>query len=169
MSTRQEASSTSNGFLNPLGSADCIALAYQGSDISRVFHGIADSELLYAFEECIGEFAVHRLFHQNALYRNASLTGIPEPPRNTAYRGRHDIGIVVHEDPRVAAEFEYNLLLAGILFDQPADSRASREADEFYAVVRNQDRGVLVRERQDIEATIGPTCFLNRFGQQNRT
>ena len=52
------------------------------------------------------------------------------------------------------------------LMSQPTD--AAGEADELDAVVGDQNAGVIVGKRQDVEATIGPARLLHALGQKQR-
>ena len=76
-----------------------------------------------------------------------------------------EVGITVHNHGGVAAQFENNFLLPGAALDVPSDGNTSRKTDELDAIVGDQQTGIFVRQRQDVESTIGPASLLHTFSK----
>ena len=108
------------------------------------------------------------MLDQNALHGNAGLSGVAEAAGNAALGGVGKIGIAVDDDAGVAAQFEHDFLLSGAALDVPADGHAAREADELDAFIGDEQTGIFVGERKDVEAAIGPAGLLHAFGQKQR-
>ena len=109
------------------------------------------------------------MLHQNALNRNASLAGIAESPGHAAIGGVFEIGVAVHNDGGVAAQFEHDFLFsrARVLMSQPTGTLPVK-ADELDAVVGDQQAGIFIREREHVESAIGPTRLLHALGEKQR-
>ena len=108
------------------------------------------------------------MLDQNALDRDASLAGIAESAGDAAFGGVAEVGVVVHDDGGVAAEFEDDFLLSGAALDVPANGHAAGEADELDAVVGHEQAGIVVGEREHVESAVGPAGLLHAFGEKQR-
>ena len=164
----EQAGAGANRFFDPVDGADGVALADERTDVGGFIQRIANFQFLHAFDKKIGELAVDRVLDQNALHGNAGLTGIGEASGNAAFGGIVEVGVAVHDDGGIAAQFEHDFLFSGAALDVPTDGHAAGEADELDAVVGDQQTGVFVGERQHVEAAIGPARLLHAFGQKQR-
>ena len=108
------------------------------------------------------------MLDEDALHRDASLASVAEATRNAAVGGVFEVGIAVHDDRGVAAEFEDDFLFSGAAFDVPADGGAAGEADELDALVGDEEARVLVGEWEHVEPAIGPSGLLHAFGEKQR-
>ncbi len=108
------------------------------------------------------------MFDQNALHRDAGLSGITKTAGDAAFDSVRKIGIAVNDDSGVASKFENDFLFARVVLDRPADGGAAGKADELDSFVGDEQAGIFVREQQGIEAAIGPSCLLDHFSEQQR-
>ena len=72
------------------------------------------------------------------------------------------------DDGRIAAQFENDFLFSGAALDVPAHGNAAGKTDELDAVVGNQQAGVFIGERQNVETAVGPSRLLHAFRQKQR-
>ncbi len=72
----------------------------------------------------------------------------------------------MHDHAGIAAQFQDNFLLPAIFLDLPAHGRAAGKADQLNALVRHQQAGVFVRERQHVQAAVRPARLLHGLRQQ---
>ena len=84
------------------------------------------------------------MLHQDALHGNAGLPGIAKTAGHATFRGISEIAVVVHDDARIAAEFQHDLFLARFVLDRPADAGAAREANELDALVGHEQACIFV-------------------------
>ena len=168
VSAAEQASTGADGFFDPTDGADGVAFADERSDVGGFVERIAGFQLLYAFDEKIGELSVDRVLDQNALHRDAGLASVAETSGDAAVGGIGEVGVAVDDDGGVAAEFENDFLLSGAALDVPANGNAAGEADELDAVVGDEETGVFVGERKDVEAAIGPSSLLHALSQEQR-
>ncbi len=108
------------------------------------------------------------MLDQDALDGDAGLTGVAEASGDAAVGGVGEVGVAVDDDGGVAAEFEDDFLFSGAALDVPADGNAAGEADELDAVVGDEQAGIFVGEREDVEAAIGPSGLLHALGEKQR-
>src|ERR1700727_380103 len=109
----------------------------------------------------VGELSINGLLDQNALHGDASLSGIAEAAGDAAIGGVTEVGIAVDDDAGVAAEFEDDFLFSSAALDVPANGDAAGKADELDALVGDEEAGIVVGEREDVEAAVGPCRLLN--------
>ena len=148
--------------------ADSVAFANERADIGGFVERVAGLELLDAFDQQISEFSVNRLLDENALNRNAGLTGISETSGDAAVGGVGEVGVAVNDDRRVAAEFEDDFLFSCATLDVPTNGNAAGETDELDAVVGDEQSGVFIGKRKDVEAAIRPSRLLDALRQKQR-
>ena len=77
----KQAGAGADRFVDPAYGADRVAFANERADVGGFIERIAGFQLLYAFDEEVGEPAVDRMLHQNALHGNTSLPGIARSRR----------------------------------------------------------------------------------------
>ena len=108
------------------------------------------------------------MFYENALDRDAGLAGVGETSNDAAFSRVSDVGIAVHDNSGIASEFENDFLFPGAALDVPPYGNTPCEADELQAVISDQETGIFIGERQDIEAAVWPSCLLHAFGEKQR-
>ena len=106
------------------------------------------------------------MLDQDALNGDAGLAGISETSGDATVGGIFEIGVAMNDDGGIATEFEDNFLFSGAALDVPSHGHAAGKADELDAVVGDQQAGVFVGKRKDIEPAIGPTRLLYTFRQK---
>ena len=80
---------------------------------------VAHAQLLHGVDQLGDEGVVHAVLHQQAIGADAGLAGVAVLARDRALHGRVEVGVVEHDERRVAAEFERQLLeRAGALLHQ---------------------------------------------------
>src|SRR5580698_4415850 len=109
------------------------------------------------------------MLDQNALHRNAGLSGVSEASRHAAVGGVSQVGITVDNDSRIPSQFENDFFLSSIVLDGPADGRAASKADELDALIADEEAGVFVGEQDCVEPAVRPSRLLNDLGQQKGT
>src|SRR6202007_2265930 len=94
---------------------------------------------------------------------------ISEASGNAAVGGILQIGIAMDNDCCVATKFENNSLFPCAALDVPADGNAACEADELDALVDDQQPGVIVGKRENVESAVGPSGLLHAFCEKQGT
>src|SRR4029077_1853787 len=164
----QQAGAAANRLLHPVSRANRVALANERPDIGGFIQRIARLQFFHARQEQVGEFPVDRPLHQDALHRNSRLPSVSETARHVSLGGVSQVSVAVHDDASIPAEFESNFLLSRIFLDLPAHCRAAGETDHLQAVIAYQQACVLIRQRQHVEAAIGPARLLDHLRHQQR-
>ena len=164
----EQPSTGSDGLVDPTGGADRIGLADNRANVGGFVQRITRLQLLHRFDQQVSELSVHRLFYEDALHGDAGLACVGKSADNAAIGSIGHVGIIVHDDCGVAPEFENDFLLSSATLDVPADGNAAGEADEFNAIVSNQDARILVGERDNIQSAVGPPGLLHAFGEKKR-
>ena len=78
------------------------------------------------------------MFDENALDRNARLSGISKASSNATVGGIGKVGIAVDDDAGISSQLENNFFLSRIILDGSADGSASSKADELDAFVAHE-------------------------------
>ena len=86
-----------------------------------LIHWIADDQCLDAGQERPQPCVPDGLVHVDALNRDATLAGVAETTGRHPLGGGGEVGALVDDDRRVAAEFQHDLLASGAGLHRPAD------------------------------------------------
>ena len=81
-----------------------------GPCVTPALQAVADLERLDLRDQLVGEGLQHAALHVEAVRADAGLAGVAVLADHRAFDGRVDVGIVEHDERRVAAEFERELL-----------------------------------------------------------
>ena len=85
----------------------------------------ATSVLVFA-DQHVAELVIDVGVDQDALDADAGLAGLVEGAEDDPLERVVEVGVLVDDHRRIAAELEHHLLLAGLGLEVPADRRASR-------------------------------------------
>src|SRR6266498_2292527 len=155
-------------FPHPLSRANGITFADQRAQVGRIVHWIAKFQLADTGEQQVAKFRECRALYENPLYRNAGLASVTETSRHATLRGPGNISIAVHNDSGIAAELEHHFLFTGAALKVPSHSRAAGETDQLDAVVGDQQPGIFVRERQNVECAVRKPRLFHRLRKEER-
>ena len=92
-----------------------IAKANHGTDIDVGIAWITYFKRFDLIDKNIGEFFKDILLDQQALHRNAILPGVGEAAGGRLARRYRQIGVVVHDQTSITAQFQRDLLLPALL------------------------------------------------------
>ncbi len=114
--------------------------------VGRAREAVAHAQLAHRFDQLRDERVVHAFLHQQAIGADAGLAGVAVLRGDRALHGGVEVGVVEHDERRVAAELQRNLLeRAGALLHQLlADLGRAREGELAHPRVRGHlaaDRG----------------------------
>jgi hypothetical protein len=119
--------------------------------IRLLIERVAQDERLRPLEELLGEGVGDLLVEVDALDRDADLARVGERAVDGALDGEVEIGVVVDDDGRVAAELEDDALPAGLPLELPADRGAAGEGHELEPVVGDQLVGEVGAARRHVD------------------
>src|ERR1700691_1770454 len=103
------------------------------------------------------------MFYENALHRDAGLSGISKTAIDTAFGSVRKISVTVNDDGGIASQFEHNFFLSRVVLDGPANGGAAGETDELDALVGDEQAGIFIREQDGVDAAVGPSRFVDHF------
>ena len=75
--------------------------------------GSPNLQIANTLQQQCSELVEHGTMNQDALHRDAGLAGVENPPGDTAVCGVRQVGIAVHDDSRIATEFQSDPLFTG--------------------------------------------------------
>src|SRR5690606_27928305 len=116
------------GFCQPLLDPVSRTAVNYGTHVGVLVQWVADFERLHARDQVFHEIFVFFAMHVNPLHRNARLSGVGKAAPRDPTRGVTNVGVVVDDDSRVAAEFQRDHLASGAFTQIPAHRRTAREA-----------------------------------------
>ena len=140
----------------------------QRPDGRSLIHGVADDEGLDPGEERLQPRVPRQLVHVHTLYGDAALAGVAEAARGGPLGRRSDIRALVHDDRRVAAEFQDHLLAAGAGLHRPADFGRAGEGQQAIAVVPDEEVAGFAAHRQHAERARRQPCLVHQVSQRQR-
>jgi len=106
--------------------------------------------------------------HDDALHADAALARLVEGADDDARDRVVDVGVLVHDHRRVAAQLEHDLLLARLGLDPPPRRGRTGEAQELQAFVRRELPRPVPRTRQDRERPLRQVALRQHFADQER-
>ena len=112
---------------------------------------VADAKLLHRGDELRGEGLVHAVLHQQPVRADAGLAGVAVLGGDRARDGGIEVGVVEHDEGRVAAELERDLLhrLRALRHQQLADLGRAGEGELAHARIAGQHAADLARGAGD--------------------
>ena len=105
------------------------------TDVRRGIERIAHLQAVRRFHETADEIVPDVLVDEDTLDAYANLAGIAECPDDNAPDGPIEVRRAIDDDSGVAAEFEYDTLLAGACLHLPADLGTAGEGQQLEALV----------------------------------
>ena len=127
----------------------------QRADIGAGLHAGSDRKLLHRLDESRGEAVVDAGLHQDAIGADASLAGIAVFGGHGAGDRLVEIGVVEHDERRVAAELERELLhrVGALPVERLADRGRAGEGELAHPAVVAEDLadGRRIRGGHDVE------------------
>ena len=78
----------------------------QWADRDPFAQPVADNKLRRRSQHTVGEFVVDAVLNENAVRADAGLAAVAELACHQSRHGEVDVGIVEHDEGRVAAQFE---------------------------------------------------------------
>ena len=150
--------------LDPLGGIGIDDRTHVGG----VVEWIAHPQRLDLRHQRLAEGVVDVLVHVDALHRDARLARVLEAAPDHALGRECQVGVLVDDDPGVAAELERDALAAGPSLERPADRRAAGEGQQADALVLDERRGVGRAAGDHAEGALREAGLLHDGGQLQR-
>ncbi len=134
-----------------------------------LFEAVADFQFFHRRLEFLHERIVHAVLHQETVHAHTGLAGVAELAGDGAFHGLVQIGVVEHQEGRVAAQFQGHLLdVLGAVGHQLA-AHLGGAGEAHFAHHRRAGDGVGDGRRgagDDIDDTGGDAGALGQLGQR---
>ena len=172
MAAQQQLGALVEGILHVLGDLlDGVAID-QRADLDALFQAIAHGQLsVHGGGQLLAEGIDHAGLHQEAIGTDAGLAGIAELGCHRAFHRRIEIGVFEHQEGRVAAKLQRDLLdmLRGICHQATPDFRGAGEGHLAHdAGIGHRLGDVLGRARHDIEDAAWHASAFRQHRQRQR-
>ena len=92
---------------------------------------------------------------EDALHADAALARLVEGAEDDPLDRVVEVGVLVDDHRRVAAQLEHHLLLAGLGLEVPADAGRAGEAEQLQPLVGGEQVGAVAVRGQDREGAFG--------------
>ena len=153
---REDGRAAGDRFAQPLLDALGRPGVDQRPDVGRLVERIAGLERFRAACELAREVVVQRRVDVHTLHGDARLARVAEAAENDSLERVVDVGVLVHDHGRVAAELERDALAPGTRLQAPADRRAAGEREQLDPVVIDERPSRLGRARQHRDRVLRP-------------
>ena len=136
------------------------------TEIGRAVERVAKLNRLDRVDQLLAELLVDLFDDEDALHRDADLTGVGKGADADPVHGEIEIGVGVDDHAGVAAELENDLLHPGAALHLPTDVRRAGEGEQLEARVLDQGVADFAIHRHDADRALRHARRLDNLGEE---